>query len=397
MTKTKFGFFGFLAIAFIAIVLRPPVASLGPLLEEIQTTLGVGSAQISLLAAAPVFCFGLGAFASPWLVSKLGVNRTMLLVLIFLGLALVLRIFSGYLGLLVGTVGAGLSIAIANVLLPTVVRMQFPNRVPLVTGAYTTVLAISASLAASAAVPSSIFLGGFNLALAIWIVPVLLAIALWVPQTINQLKHVPQVASIAAEEKAAINRSPIAWAIVFFFGIQSLGFYSLLGWMPSALLSIGVEAQAAGNYLGFASAVGIPSGLVVSYFLGKFKSLSLWAAGATLLTLLGFVLFISVLVTQSVLLLLLACILIGVGMSATFPLALSLISSRASTQAQTTRLSSMAQGFGYLFAAIGTFLVGYFAIITGSWALSFSAVALLTLIQAGIGLYAGRPGVISGK
>lgn len=397
MTKTKFGFFGFLAIAFIAIVLRPPVASLGPLLEEIQTTLGVGSAQISLLAAAPVFCFGLGAFASPWLVSKLGVNRTMLLVLIFLGLALVLRIFSGYLGLLVGTVGAGLSIAIANVLLPTVVRMQFPNRVPLVTGAYTTVLAISASVAASAAVPSSIFLGGFNLALAIWIVPVLLAIALWVPQTINQLKHVPQVASIAAEEKAAINRSPIAWAIVFFFGIQSLGFYSLLGWMPSALLSIGVEAQAAGNYLGFASAVGIPSGLVVSYFLGKFKSLSLWAAGATLLTLLGFVLFISVLVTQSVLLLLLACILIGVGMSATFPLALSLISSRASTQAQTTRLSSMAQGFGYLFAAIGTFLVGYFAIITGSWALSFSAVALLTLIQAGIGLYAGRPGVISGK
>ena len=397
MTKTKFGFFGFLAIAFIAIVLRPPVASLGPLLEEIQTTLGVGSAQISLLAAAPVFCFGLGAFASPWLVSKLGVNRTMLLVLIFLGLALVLRIFFGYLGLLVGTVGAGLSIAIANVLLPTVVRMQFPNRVPLVTGAYTTVLAISASLAASAAVPSSIFLGGFNLALAIWIVPVLLAIALWVPQTINQLKHVPQVASIAAEEKAAINRSPIAWAIVFFFGIQSLGFYSLLGWMPSALLSIGVEAQAAGNYLGFASAVGIPSGLVVSYFLGKFKSLSLWAAGATLLTLLGFVLFISVLVTQSVLLLLLACILIGVGMSATFPLALSLISSRASTQAQTTRLSSMAQGFGYLFAAIGTFLVGYFAIITGSWALSFSAVALLTLIQAGIGLYAGRPGVISGK
>jgi CP family cyanate transporter-like MFS transporter len=397
LTKTKFGFFGFLAIAFIAIVLRPPVASLGPLLEEIQTTLGVGSAQISLLAAAPVFCFGLGAFASPWLVSKLGVNRTMLLVLIFLGLALVLRIFFGYLGLLVGTVGAGLSIAIANVLLPTVVRMQFPNRVPLVTGAYTTVLAISASLAASAAVPSSIFLGGFNLALAIWIVPVLLAIALWVPQTINQLKHVPQVASIAAEEKAAINRSPIAWAIVFFFGIQSLGFYSLLGWMPSALLSIGVEAQAAGNYLGFASAVGIPSGLVVSYFLGKFKSLSLWAAGATLLTLLGFVLFISVLVTQSVLLLLLACILIGVGMSATFPLALSLISSRASTQAQTTRLSSMAQGFGYLFAAIGTFLVGYFAIITGSWALSFSAVALLTLIQAGIGLYAGRPGVISGK
>jgi CP family cyanate transporter-like MFS transporter len=397
LTKTKFGFLGFLAIAFIAIVLRPPVASLGPLLEEIQSTLGVGSAQISLLAAAPVFCFGLGAFASPWLVSRFGVNRAMLNVLIFLALALVLRMFFGYLGLLIGTVGAGLSIAIANVLLPTVVRMQFPNRVPLVTGAYTTVLAISASVAASVAVPSSDFLGGFNPALAVWIVPVLLAIALWLPQTINQINHVPQIANIAAEEKAAINRSPIAWAIVFFFGIQSLGFYSLLGWMPSALLSIGVSAQDAGNYLGFASAIGIPSGLVISYFLGKFKSLSIWAAGASLVTFVGFILFTSVLLTGNTSMLLLGCVLIGFGMAATFPLALSLISSRASSQAQTTRLSSMAQGFGYLFAAVGTFLVGYFAIVTSSWALSFSVIGGLTLVQVGIGLYAGKPGVIARK
>ena len=397
MTKSKFGFLGLLAVAFIAIVLRPPVASLGPLLEEIQSTLGIGSAQISLLAAAPVFCFGLGAFASPWLVSRFGLNRAMLNVLVLLALALSFRIFFGYPGLLIGTVAAGLSIAIANVLLPTVVRIKFPNRVPLITGAYTTVLGISASVAASVAFPSSNFLGGFNSALAIWIVPVLLAILLWVPQTINQIKHVPQVASIAAEEKAAVNRSPIAWAIVFFFGIQSLGFYSLLGWMPSALLSIGVSAQDAGNYLGFASAVGIPSGLVVSFFLGKFKSLSLWAAGASLVTLVGFIFFTSVLFTANTSMLIFGCILIGFGMAATFPLALSLISSRASSQAQTTQLSSLAQGVGYLFAAIGTFLVGYFAILTSSWPLSFSVIAGLTLVQVGIGLYAGKPGVIASK
>lgn len=397
MTKAKFGFIGFLAIAVIAMVLRPPVASLGPLLEEIKSTLGVGSALISLLAAAPVFCFGLGAFASPKLVSKFGVNRAMFLVLIFLSLALLLRLLFGYPGLLIGTIGAGLSIAIANVLLPTVVRVQFPNKVPLVTGAYTTVLAISASVAAFVAVPSSEALGGFSFALAIWILPVLLAVTLWTPQILNQTKHVPQVASIAAEEKAAVNRSAIAWLIVFFFGIQSLGFYSMLGWMPSALLSIGVSAQSAGNYLGFASAIGIPSGLVVSYFLGKFKSLSIWAAGSSLTTLIGFVLFTFVLAAGDTQLLVLACVLIGVGMAATFPLALSLISSRASTQAQTTQLSSMAQGFGYLFAAVGTFLVGFFASITSSWALSFSVITLLTLLQVGIGLLAGRPGVISGK
>ncbi len=397
MTKSKFGITGFLAIVFIAIVLRPPVASMGPLLQEIQLSLAVNAELIGLLAASPVLCFGLGAFASPWLVSKVGVNRAMLLVLVILALGSALRMILGYPGLLLGTIAAGLSIAIANVLLPTIVRIQFPNRVALVTGAYTTLLAISASLAAAAAVPSSLWLGGWNPALAIWIVPTVLAVLLWLPQIKGQEAHVAQPAHAAAEEKAAVLRSPISWAIVGFFGIQSLGFYALLGWMPSALISIGVSPQAAGNYLGFASAIGIPSGLIISSVLGQFKSLAWWAAGTSAMTLLGSIIFTLVLRSTDTSLLLLACILIGLGMSATFPISLSLISTRASTQAQTTQLSAMAQGWGYLLAAAGTFMVGAVANLVANYALSFALITALTLIQAGIGFYAGRPGVIPAK
>ncbi|MEN9956127.1 MAG: hypothetical protein RLY34_934 [Actinomycetota bacterium] len=395
--KAKFGFFGFLSIVFIAVVLRPPVASIGPLLQEIQTSLGVNSELIGLLAAAPVLCFGLGAFASPWLVSRVGVNHAMLYVMSFLGLASLLRMFFGYPGLLLGTIGAGLSIAIANVLLPTVVRVQFPNRVALVTGAYTTLLSISASLAASIAVPSSNFLGGWSPALAIWILPTVLAVLLWLPQIRTQGSHVAQAASSAAEERAAVLRSPISWAIVGFFGIQSLGFYALLGWMPSALTAIGETPEAAGGYLGFASAIGIPTGLIVSSLLGKFKSLSWWAAGTSLSTLAGNVLFTIVLQTQDSSLLVLSCVLIGLGMSATFPISLSLIGTRASTQAQTTQLSAMSQGWGYLLAAAGTYMVGFVANASASWALSFGIIAALTLVQAAIGIYAGRPGIIPAK
>ena len=397
MSARKFGLTGFLAVVFIAIVLRPPVASMGPLLQEIQSSLGVGAELIGLLAAAPVLCFGLGAFASPWLVSKVGVNHAMLYVLIVLAAASALRMVLGYPGLLIGTIGAGLSIAIANVLLPTVVRIQFPKRVALVTGAYTTLLAVSASLAASIAVPSSNFLGGWNPALAIWVLPAVIAILLWLPQIRGQEAHVAQPAHAAAEEKAAVMRSPIAWAIVGFFGIQSLGFYALLGWMPSALTSIGVSAQDAGNYLGFASAIGIPSGLIISSLLGKFKSLAWWAAGTSAMTLIGNIVFTLVLQTRDTGALILACVLIGLGMSATFPISLSLISSRASTSAQTTQLSAMAQGWGYLLAAVGSFMVGFVANLVGSYALSFAIITTLTLIQTGIGFYAGRPGVIPAK
>jgi CP family cyanate transporter-like MFS transporter len=397
MTKAKFGVLGFLAIIFIALVLRPPVASMGPLLQEIQTSLGVSAELIGVLAAAPVLCFGLGAFTSPWLVRKVGVNRAMLLVLIVLGLSSALRMVFDYPGLLLGTVGAGLSIAIANVLLPTIVRIQFPNNVALVTGAYTTLLAISASLAASIAVPSSLALGGWSAALALWIIPTLLAILLWLPQIMMNHAHVAQPSKAAAEEKAAVLRSPISWSIVGLFGLQSLGFYALLGWMPSALITIGVTPQDAGNYLGFASAIGIPSGLIVSSLLNRFRSLAWWAAGTSTMTLIGFILFSIVLASGETHLLILSSALIGLGMSATFPIALSLISTRASTQAQTTQLSSMAQGWGYLLAAAGTFLVGIVANLSGSYTLSFILVTGLTLIQAGFGFYAGRPGVIPAK
>lgn len=397
MTTRKFGITGFLAVVFIAIVLRPPVASMGPLLQEIQGSLGVGAELIGLLAAAPVLCFGLGAFASPWLVSKVGVNHAMLYVLIVLTAASALRMVLGYPGLLIGTIGAGLSIAIANVLLPTVVRIQFPNRVALVTGVYTTLLAVSASLAASIAVPSSALFGGWNPALAIWILPAVIAILLWLPQIRGHEAHVAQPAETAAEEKAAVIRSPISWAIVGFFGIQSLGFYALLGWMPSALTSIGVSAQAAGNYLGFASAIGIPSGLLISSLLGKFKSLAWWAAGTSALTLTGNIIFTQVLQTRDTNSLIFACVLIGLGMSATFPISLSLISSRASTAAQTTQLSAMAQGWGYLLAAVGSFTVGFVANLVGAYALSFLIITILTLIQTAIGFYAGKPGIIPAK
>jgi CP family cyanate transporter-like MFS transporter len=220
---------------------------------------------------------------------------------------------------------------------------------------------------------------------------------LWLPQVRTQGSHVAQAASSAAEERAAVLRSPISWAIVGFFGIQSLGFYALLGWMPSALTAIGETPEAAGGYLGFASAIGIPTGLIVSSLLGKFKSLSWWAAGTSLSTLAGNVLFTIVLQTQDSSLLVLSCVLIGLGMSATFPISLSLIGTRASTQAQTTQLSAMSQGWGYLLAAAGTYMVGFVANASASWALSFGIIAALTLVQAAIGIYAGRPGIIPAK
>ena len=395
MRVRAFGLLGFIALFFISLILRPPVASIGPLLHEIVIDLGLTAGETSLLAAAPVFCFGVGAFASPGLVRRFGVNRSMLLVLLVLLASVSLRLFFGYPGLLMGTIAVGLSIAVANVLLPTIVRVEFPNRVALVTGAYTTLLAFSASFAAWAAVPSSSLVGGWQPALALWIIPALLAAAFWAPKASGADVEVPQQQGVASEERAAVLRSPISWAIVGFFGLQSLGFYSLLGWLPTLLIASGESPQSAGGFLGLATAIGIPAGLILSSAISKFKSLAWWAAGASLVTLSGFLLLLASFnqpeFTTA------ACILIGVGQASTFPMSLSIISTRASTRAQTTQLSALAQGLGYLLAALGTFLVGYLAELSGSWSISVMLLVAITLVQVGFGFYSGRPGLIRAK
>jgi CP family cyanate transporter-like MFS transporter len=252
--RTKaFGLLGFVALFFISLILRPPVASIGPLLHEIVVDLGLSAAETSLLAAAPVFCFGVGAFASPALVRKFGVNRSMFFVLLVLLVSAALRLLFGYPGLLLGTVAVGLSIAVANVLLPTIVRVEFPARVALVTGAYTTLLAFSASFAAWVAVPSSVAIGGWHGALGLWAIPALLAVVFWAPKATASRTDVPQDAGVAAEERSAVVRSPISWAIVGFFGLQSLGFYALLGWLPTLLIASGQSPESAGGYLGLAT------------------------------------------------------------------------------------------------------------------------------------------------
>ncbi len=396
MSKAKsFGFIGFLALFFISLVLRPPVASVGPLLHEIVGDLGLSGAEMGMLASAPVLCFGLGAFASPALVRRFGVNHAMLLVLVVLTVAGLARLFFGFPGLLIGSIAAGLSIAVANVLLPTIVRVEFPNRVPLVTGAYTTLLAFSASFAASIAVPTSEALGGWRLALAVWIVPAVLASIFWAPKAFAAEAHVAQAPHAAAEERAAVLRSPISWAIVGFFGLQSLGFYAILGWLPTLLIASGQNPAQAGSYLGLATAVGIPAGLILSGIIGRFESLAWWAAAASAATLIGYLLLLAAFTNAS--LVVPACIFIGLGQASTFPMSLSIIGTRASTKAQTTQLSAMAQGWGYLLAAAGTFAVGVIASNTGSWVPSVIVLVALTAVQVGVGFYSGRPGVIPAK
>ena len=374
------------AIFVTALILRPPVAQVGPILEVIQNSLGLDSSQAAILAAIPVLCFGFGAFASPALVRRFGINRTMVYLLAVLFFTIAIRPYAGFFGLLLGTTLAGLAMAVANVLLPSVVRARFPNHVVILTSAYTTLLAVSASFAAAFSYPSAMGLG-WQLSLAIWALPTLIALLM----SFSLLSGDQSVSSSENEDHSGdtklVLRSPMAWAIIALFGIQSLGFYALLAWLPSLSIDSGMNPNDAGALLSLMTIVGVPLGLLLSSNFGRFKSLSLVGTLISLVTLSGMCLL---LLEQWIP----AAIVIGVGQASSFPLSLSLISTRAGNQRLTTMLSSLSQGIGYLIAAAGTFLFGWVATATGNWQLSVWGLIVLTLIQAFSAWFAGSPKII---
>ena len=382
-----------ISIAVIAIILRGPVAAIGPLLPEIQKNLGLSVSEVAALSSAPVLCFGLGAFLSPWLVRRWGINRTMLIVLALLAASIALRVLGSFSALLVGTLVVGLTIAIANVLLPTVVRADFAKHVPLVTGSYTTLLALSASFAASSAVPASNALGGWQLTTALWSIPTVLAALLWLPRFKSHPNERSSHLEPGAQLSKSVYREPLAWSLVGYFGLQSLGFYALLNWLPTILITRGYSAENAGAVLGLATLVGVPIGLIVSSVLRRFRSIAAWAAGASVLTAIGFALL------QVDSLVIFACIAISLGQSSSFPISLSLISTKAHTPLQTTALSAMAQGIGYLLSALGVYVVGLIGSNSdlGGWSAALYLLLGLTIIQVGFGLHSGRPKQLSGE
>ena len=135
------------SLVLIAFNLRPVFSSASALLPEIRTGLGLSAFGTSMLTTLPVVCMGLFSPLAPRLAQRVGTERVLLGVIFLLGLGTALRGFSSIPLLFLGTALAGATIAIGNVLLPGVVKRDFPEKAALMTGCYTMALCAGAASA----------------------------------------------------------------------------------------------------------------------------------------------------------------------------------------------------------------------------------------------------------
>ncbi|MBX8487184.1 CynX/NimT family MFS transporter [Pseudomonas cichorii] len=371
-----------LGLVLVALNLRPALSSVAPLLNAVSDSLGLSAARAGLLTTLPVLCLGLFAPLAPRLARRFGSERVVLGILLVLAAGILLRSHFGETGLFAGSLLAGASIGIIGVLLPGIVKRDFPKQAGAMTGVYTMALCLGAAIAAGLTVPlTQYFDNRWSVGLGFWMIPAVLAALVWLPQA-RELHAHHQV----AYRVRGLLRDPLAWQVTLYMGLQSSLAYIVFGWLPSVLIDRGMTPTQAGLLLSGSIIVQLISALSAPWLATRGKDQRLAIVLVMLMTLGG----------------LFGClyapleglwgwaILLGLGQGGTFSLALALIVLRSRDSHVASNLSGMAQGIGYTIASIGPLAVGVVHDVTGSWdSIGWIFAALgLGAILAGLG--AGR-------
>jgi CP family cyanate transporter-like MFS transporter len=371
------------AVVLTALNLRPAITGVGPMLAEMRADLGVSVVWAGVLTTLPTLCFAGAGLAAPLLARRAGIGRAIALALSVLAAGLLLRVLDGPAVVLGGTLVATAGIALINVLIPVVIKDSFPARIGVMTGVYTAALQGGGALGSAVTPQLGDAFGGWRPALGGWAVLAVVALLAWILAA-RGTGRAPRPADAAAAGRSLL-RNRLAWIVTTFFGLQAFYAYAAMGWFPQVLMDAGVPRDDAGLLFGLVSLIAVPISLFVAPMAARQRGQGGWIVTLGVFGFAG---------TAGLLLApawspLLWSILVGLGMSV-FSLALTVIALRARTGADTARLSGMAQGFGYLFAALGPFLFGLLHDVAGGWTVPLAMLLGLLLVQMAFGVLAGR-------
>lgn len=375
-----------LGIILIASNLRAPMTAVGPLLGTISESYHLSSGTAGMIATTPLLAFAVTSILAPKNAAKFGLEKTLFVSLIVLGIGLYIRSLPSVTALFVGTILMGIGIAHGNVLVPSLIKRDFPaKKIGMMTGIFSVSMTLVGAFASGVSLPLVQNLGlSWQGSLRVWLIFAILAILVWLPQLKNQT--VVQQQAVAATDKNFV-KSPLAWYISLFMGLQSLFFYSLLAWLPQIFMDKGMTGATAGWLLAFMQLFIVPLNFIIALVAGNRRdqrSLVIMGCGLFFTGLLGLLFSDSIWVNA------IACAAIGSGGGFCFSLAMIFFSVRTETVHEAGRISGMAQSLGYLLAAVGPFFFGWLHDQTGGWTGSLVFLVILTAGLLFVGLKAGQ-------
>jgi CP family cyanate transporter-like MFS transporter len=374
------------AFLFATFNLRPAIAAVSPILPTIRTSDALSPATAGMLTSIPVLSFGAAALFAPRLVRRRGMGWVLLICLAVLVGGITVRSAPTLVSLFGGTLLIGASVGVCNVLMPRLVKRDFPQHVALMTGLYTTMLSLGPSAGAGLTVPIDRALGdNWRLSLGVWAPLAAAALCCWFPFRRHDAPDLDLQAPLPGRK--SVWKSGPAWALSIYMGLQSANFYTVLTWLPTILQRRGMSAFGTGTLLAMLNLVAIAASMLapaISERLGNQWMVATLTAAVNAGGTVG-------LITDGHHLQYLWATCIGIGQGSAISLAFMMMVVRAGDSVEATALSGMAQGVGYLLGAGGPVLAGALFNASGSWGLPLRGLVLLLAVQMIAAFWAGQP------
>ena len=381
--------FALAGIVLVAFSLRSAVASLSPLVDHIVRDFPLPAAVIGLIGTAPPVCFAVFGTLAPRIERRLGIERTTVAALAVIVLGFVARSLAvDAWTLLAATAVVFAGVGAGNVLLPPLAKKFFPDRIGVLTTAYSTVMAVASFLPPLVAVPVADALG-WRFSLGEWALVSVLALLPWLALSVRARSGRPdEVETVDARLSRRLWRLPLVWALTAAFAVSSILAYTSFAWIPQLLIDrAGATPAAAGVMLSLFALMGMPTSLVVPLLavrLGSAGVRTLFgiSVASGLAAMIGLLLAPSAAPWLWIALLGLATLL--------FPLTLVLLGLRTRTHAATMALSGFVQSTGYAIAAVFPFGIGLLHAATGGWTLPLCVLGVVVAVALPAGLVASR-------
>ncbi|QEA32419.1 MFS transporter [Secundilactobacillus malefermentans] len=375
-----------LCIGFMAINLRLPITAIPPLLPSLEKATGLPVSAAGLLTTIPLLTFAILSPVLAKLGRRFGNERVIFSFAILLVLGSMLRINTALPTILIGTFLIGLGIDSANVLLPAVIKDHLPLKPMLGVSTYTTTMllvgALGTGLAGIIVAKASLLAAMVGLA----IISVISLIG-WTPM-IKQNKL--DSGKIQRAEQSGLNtqsvwKSSMGWMIAFFFGLQSLIYYSLITWLPTIFVAKNFSSIQGGTFVTIMQIGSLPCAFIVPFLADKRggDAVLVWVAG------LGFSLGILALMfpISSATLVSIISLVVGIASGIAFNLSIVYFAQKSANAMETAEVSGMAQTVGYLLAAVGPVLFGYLHAGTHSWTIILTSIIVLSVFLLLTGIY----------
>ncbi|RCH66497.1 MFS transporter [Streptomyces sp. SDr-06] len=378
-------------IVLASVNMRAALASVSPLVSEISQSFGLSSTASSLVTSVPVLFLGLGALVAPWLARRFGSEPVLLFALLLLAVGILVRVAPSAVALYGGGVLVGTAIALLNVLMPGLIKRDFPDRAASMTSVYTGAMIAGATVVAASSVPlEKAFGGSWEASLAVWSLLAVLAAVAWLPQVLiarGRTGHEVRVAAPALSGAGrSVWRSALAWQVTLFMGLQSLWSYVLIAWMPTIFTDHGMSRSTAGVIFAFNNLIQVAGAFGVPLLAGRMRSQRPLIVLVTSLVAAGYAGLMVAPVSGAWL----WSGVLGIGQGGAVGLALTLIVLRSGDARTAARLSGMAQTVGYLLAAVGPITAGAVHQATGGWTVPIGLVLCVCAAALTVGLFAAR-------